>query len=390
VLVAPATALGIGELFSGYETGIDQRIIQAIAVGEEDSEAVIVIKQYLEDRKTAVNPEAAKRVAYRARYLADGKTATLTTYPKDDAPEVSRISRASGGLMIPVLRKAGQLEFFEYQPRKSVIRRLQLPEEMGSSSRLDKVFALRDGYVAVSSVDASPAVAFHGYDGRKAETLDLGGEVGRVVSVEDVAQFDSGVYLLLVSREPSDHDALSVWVLRFDSQRAADSRVGSRLVRESAFALTSRFVSSTHEVPSAWIAIRKSIMEPPTVKLFALGATPNLVGDFATERLEGEPNLAIAGICDDKYVVAKRLFTDRSVSKEIEFRTIDSAGKAKRAWTAQMVDRGSVVDVSLTPVAGSLLALVNLKQFEETRRKNGWYSWLGYRVDKIDVRQDCE
>lgn len=395
-LVAPATALGGGALLSGYEMDIDQRIVRAIAAGEGDSEAVIVIKRYLEGRKVAVSPEVGKRISYEARYLAQGRSASvkdtvvLDAYPAEDVPEVARMSWPSGGVMIPVMRRAGPLELFHYEPNMGVMRRLELPEEGKSGSRRDRVFALRDGYVAVTSIGGAPAVAVHDYDGGKAEPLDLGDEPGKIVAIEDVAQFGSGVYLLLTSREPGGDEALSVWLLQFDSELAADSRVGRRLVRESAFALVPRFVSSTHEFPSAVIAIRKSVREPPIVKLLALGATVKLVGEFATERLEGEPNVAIAGICDDGYVIARRLFSDGSVSKEVDFQVIDAGGKAVRAWKEQMVDRGSIVDVSLMPFAGDLLALVNFNQFEETRRKDGWYSWLGYRVDRFEVRQDCE
>ena len=389
LLVGPAHAMGTDSLISGYERNIDQRIVESTAAGPDASEAFIVTKKYLENRKAAVDRERAKYIAYEVRRVKDGKTIPLQTYRREDAPEITSIARFGDSYVIPVIRADRHLELYKYVPGGETLQRVNTPERQVRGKRIERVFVLENGYVEVTSVGAELAVGFRSYDGAESLSLDLGDAAGRIVAIDDVMVIDGTIYVLLASQEQSS-ESLSVWLYRFDSHFAASSRFEDRLVRENAVSIKSRFVDSTHKFPSAEIAIRKSLGQPPIVKLMALGETLKLVKPLDAERVEGEPNFAVAGICDDEYIVAKKLFSKNSISKKIEYQTIGSDGKVKRTWNVQMVDHGSIVDISLVPLTRDILSLVNFSRFEDARRKNGWYSWLGYRVDRFNVLQNCD
>ena len=390
LLVSLAQGSNTQALVFGYEPGIDQRVVRVVASDPVGPAPVFITKKFLENRKFAVDPERAKQVVYEIRDLDGGKAVPLQTYRKADAPRVVDISSTDNGYVAAVVRAGSDLDLFRYLPGGKIVERIDLPGKLDQGMRIERVYKLQLGYAIVGSTGAQPSIEIYDHDGGEPVSLDLAGDAGRVVSIGGVTEKGRNLYVLLTSVEDQGAGVLSVWLYRFDSLLSKASRLENRLVRANVDSLAASFIASTHKHPSAQIVIRKSVQQPPVVKLMALGRTPKLVKQFDLETLEAEPSLAFAGICSDAYIIAKKLFTKNLISNEIEFRTIDSSGQVKRTRTTPMVTNGSLIDITLATSANGLFSFVNFSKLEDVRRKDGWYSWLGYRVDRIDIARDCD
>lgn len=53
------------------------------------------------------------------------------------------------------------------------------------------------------------------------------------------------------------------------------------------------------------------------------------------------------------------------------------------------IENAVLKDVSLYPSSDFLFSVSNFSKIEKVKRSGGWYSWYGYRVDKIDIHNEC-
>ncbi len=150
------------------------------------------------------------------------------------------------------------------------------------------------------------------------------------------------------------------------------------------------FIKSLHSFPSVQVLSRKSKFAPHTVRIFKLLVKPEMVWQFDLNKIEGLQNIAIAGVCKDEYVIAQINNTKPSrTADNIIYREIGSKGKEKRIWTEKTVTGGFLTSIYLQPTSEYLFSLMNYSKTENVRRQDGWYSWMGYRVDKYTMSKGC-
>jgi hypothetical protein len=129
---------------------------------------------------------------------------------------------------------------------------------------------------------------------------------------------------------------------------------------------------------------------PPTVHIFKIGDKIKQIWQLDLSEIEGGQNTQIAGICSDKYLFAQKVKPNSTIFNAVEYKIISSAGQEIRTWKERMVINGSLLNVDIFPTTDYFFTVSNFSKTEEVRRQDGWYSWLGFRVDKIDIRKECD
>lgn len=383
--LAPA-ALAVTVTF-GFERDVDQRIVALVPSDTNEPPSMFVTKTYLEQRKARVNPERSKSITYAIRAIAGGGSTEIFTFRAEDSSDIGSAGKVADGYVVPVILDGRRVRLYEFASDRGTAEPMEPPNQEPPRENVSRAFALGSGYLEVSSIGDAVSASFRNYSGSASLVVDLDSGAGRIIAVDDVLEVDGNIYILLTSAD--GQHTLSVRLFRFDSQFTKASRTESRLMTGDFASVKSRFVGATHALPSVQITSRKSLHEPSSVQLVRLDATQSLVKRFEFTTIGGGDKLAIAGICKDMYVFARIIIPENAVATNIEYGIMDSVGAVKRTWSEEIVVGGSVVDVKLAPAVGAFFSLVNFSKLEDSRRSDGWYSWLGYRVDRFDITKDC-
>jgi len=371
----------------GFERNVDQRIVALVPSDTNEPPSMFITKTYLEQRKARVNPERSKSMTYAIRPIGGGDATEIFTFRADDSSNIGSAGKVTDGYIVPVILDGRSVHLYEFVPGRGAAERMEPPNQEPQRENVSRAFALATGYLEVSSIGDAVSASFRNYSGSAPVVVDFGSAAGRIIAVDDVLEGDGNISVLVTSAD-GEH-ALSVWIFRFDSQFTKSSRTDSRLMTGDFASVKSRFVGATHALPSVQITSRKSLREPFLVQLIRLDAIQSLVKRFDFTTTEGGDKLAIAGICKDMYVFARIIIPENAVATNIEYGIMDSGGAVKRTWSEEMVVGGSIVDVNLAPTVDAFVSLANFSKLEDSRRPDGWYSWLGYRLDRFDITTDC-
>lgn len=373
----------------GYEHGVDQQIVQVL-IDQSATPQAYIVKKYLEPRKARTNPDLARTLTYELLGLESAPRTTLFKVPVEEMILLgSSASVPDGFFLVPVVMRTTSLDIVKATLGAHSVQRLDLTRE-DVTSRIDHVFALQTGYVEVRSIGQKVLVQVARYDGSAPVTVDTEGATGRVVALHDVVERQGNVFLLVTSVEPGAENILSLRLLQYDSQFSRSSRMETLLLRESAAFVNANFIDSVHLGIAVKATLAKSLREPPVVQLIQIGERPKVIRQFDIHAFDADGQIAFAGICNDQYVYARKGDDGAGQSGQLEYGILDSSGVEKRTWTEQASPGASILGVTLAPWRRELLSFVNFNQLEDARRKDGWYSWLGYRVDRIDIEKDCQ
>lgn len=372
----------------GYEYGTDQRVIAVMPHRQSAPAGSFIVKKYLENRKARYDPGRAKTVNYII--LTDGENSPIELLSIDskDKADLGGVAVYQTGYYIPVVYPH-KVEFYSFIPREAAVRRLGVYQGDSKRGVIMRAFALSKGFLEVTAVGDRQKVWFRGYNGSEAIELDLVDKTSRVVSVDDVKESSGYVYVALVVSEDNKSNGIQARVVRFAPDIVSSDHKIYPIIKEDAAAMRIGIINSANNITTVRVTTRKSVRGPSVVKLIRLEPQPSTISQYNVELTSGEASLSFAGVCKNNYVYAKKAASKETLTDAVEYNLISSSGQVKRTWTSQIVDGGVLVDLELVPLGKWLYSFANYSKFESVRRPDGWYSWLGYRVDRYDLTDLC-
>lgn len=378
------------QIVNEYEHDIDQQIVKVFPVDKSINGALFVYKKYLEQRKSLIDPERSKLIVYEIKDTALAKTVPFLTIGSTDKHEIGEIARVIDGYLIPVIRGGNLVELYKYDTGKQAVQKINLPNASAKYGRSEKIFSLTDGYITVGYSDLNPSATFYTYNNSTKHEIDLHKSVGNIFSVDDVTELNGRVYIAGTSAVANGEDASNAWIYSIDKQFSKSSIRSYFLEIGESVSNHAEFIESLHSFPSVQVLSRKSKYSPQTVRIFKLLEKPEIVWQLDLDKIEESKNIAIAGVCKDGYVIAQiGNIKSSPASKGIVYREIGAKGEEKRVWAEEIVTGGFGTSIYLHPTSKYLFSLANYNKTESVRRQDGWYSWMGYRVDKYTVSNEC-
>ena len=381
-------------LVTAYETGLDQEIVAAFPAGP--GEAIFITKKYLGQRKANVNPERAKSVSLE---ITDSTVRGPIAVAEIDSKQefsVGRPIKVADGFLFVVTYGSSRFDIFKYSRSAREARALDTTalrkrvEDSGGA--FEKVFLVDDGLIVIRADVGVRWASYVANDGRKPfrlETMPVGDNGRRLLSIDDVVQVGDRLNMVASVSTDSREDRSEVWVFNFDKTLTRAAATISRLELGRIMSSQSGFVPTQHEFPSVQVISRTSQTSAPTVSLFSLKAKPALVWSYVLPRAEGMRDVTLAGACNDSYIVAKRMRHDKGSHSDVEFIWVDAKGSESAFNRQTMVEVGSVLNMGFVAVRSGLLSFVNFSKIEDLRRPDGWYSWTGFRVDALNTENYC-
>jgi len=379
-------------LVVGYEYDIDQEVVGVLSVDQRNN-TVFIHKKYLESRKSHYDPKRSKHIVYEVMDTALGKTIPLLKINSSVTHEIGRVAKVNDGYMIPVIRERKRIELYKYIPGKQTIQPVDLPGQATTQGSLHQTFALANGYITIVASRDTFNVTFNAYNNSIQTQINPNvDDIGKMLTVDDVTELNGRIYIVGSSVGKISNSISNVWICSLESQFPKDvknSTACSILEMDAASGTRSKFIESTHAIPSLQVLSRKIAFSPATVRIFRLETKPRTVWQRDLTFVEDGENLAIAGICKDEYIFAMIARYKKSVPANIDFREITSNGKEKKVWSQEIAAGDTLVNIYLSPTPEHFFYFANFRKFESVRRQDGWYDWIGYSVDKFNIREAC-
>ena len=374
----------------GYEYNIDQQVVNVFPLDKNEQRTIFLYKKYLEQRKSKVDIERSKTIVYYIRDTQGNKTVPFITLDFLEAHLIGKITKVSDGFLIPVIYNLNSAKIFKYTLSDQAVRSIELPDFSVKDGVLRQLFYIKEGYLAVNEIRDALKIVYQPYNSSNQTTLDFNNKKFRLSSVDDITEFNGRIYIVGSAFKEDGKNDNSIWLNSFDSRFSKESMQSFNIDVGSAVSQQAEFILTTHNYPSLQVMTRTSMYAPATVNIFKLDPLAKLIWRFDLSEIEGNRNAFVAGICADEYLFARKVRSKKTISDSIEFRIISSSGKERRAWIEAMVVNGSLLNVGNYPGTDYFFTITNFSKTEEIRRQDGWYSWLGFRIDKFDLQKECD
>lgn len=376
-------------LFMKYEPGIDREIVRVVGVNDKYQELIVIEKSFLSRRKAAIDPKRSEYETYIVVDAAKNKTLPFLTANIDEAVSFGGVASVPDGYIIPVIREQRQIELYKYNRRKGKIHKFGgkvLPKQIDN---LNTVHATTNGYVTVTAKRDSLVVKYYSYNDGTEQILSLLPSNDAVVSITDIVELNNVIHF--VGTGLSDDRGRYLLVASVSSVKSGNATLAYRRSIDAGQLMSAKFVRSHQDTLSIILSERQSSFSPPVLRLIQLGDKPVQVWEEATSNTQGDKDYSVAWLCGNKFVTAKKR---RSKSKQsylqgLEFSVRVAEGKATHLPIGIEFENTVLKDISLYPSSDSLFSISNFSKVEKTKRLGGWFSWYGYRVDKIDIRSEC-
>ncbi|WP_262964898.1 hypothetical protein [Methylobacter psychrophilus] len=373
-----------------YEHNIDQQVVSVFPADKNEHSIIFLYKKYLEQRKSKVNIERSKTIVYEIRNNQNTKVVPFLTFDFSDSHFIGKILKVADGYWIPVTHSTKQVQIFLYRSSDQTVKSIDLPAFSNKNGVVRQLFHIKDGYLAVIAFGDTIKLVYQAYDTSIQTVIDINSEKRRIVSVNDISEFNGRIYIISSALKSIDQASNSIWLFSFDNRFSKESMQSLAIKLPMTGYQQAEFISTTHNYPSLQVLTRTKKYVPPTVHIFKIEDKIKKIWQLDLSEIEGNHDAQVAGICSDKYLFVRKVKANNTIFNSVEYKIISLAGKEIRTWKEQMVINGSLLNVGIFPITDYFFTVSNFSKTEEVRRQDGWYSWLGFRVDKTDIRKDCD
>lgn len=384
-----AEAGNLEGVVSGFEQNIDQQVVRVFPVQKSDAGLVFLYKKYLEPRKVKTQDERSKTIGYEILNTRSSEKVPFLSVDFSDNHFIGKVTEFQNGFLIPVVHNNTSVEVFNYTRDDQKVESANLKVFSYKDGIVKQLFYLEGGFLALIANGSESKLVFQAYGTESQTVIDLTERKLFLSGIDDITELDGRVYIVgSVAKQGTSESNLVLF--SFDKQFSKESLKSYPINMDVHGSRQAEFILTTHAYPSLQVLIRKERYSPPTLHLFKLDHKAVEVWKFDFDEIEGNRNLQVAGVCQDQYVFSTKIKSKGVISDSIEFRVLTSGGKESRVWKEQLLNNGSLISVGAYPTADNLFVVSNYSKMEDTRRQDGWYSWLGYRVDKLSLVEYCK
>lgn len=389
-LVFCEQAGAVEPLLMKYEPGTDKEIVKIVGVDDKAQELLLIEKSFLSKRKASFDPKRSDYEAYVVVDAIQKKVLPFITAHVDETVSFGGIARVSDGYIIPVVREKKRIELYQYNRQKGSIQRFGdklVPKQIAN---LNDIYATTNGYITVSAKRNSMRVKFYPYNDGAGRVLSLLPPNDTIVSIADIIELNNTIYLVGIGQ--SGINSRYLWVASIDLLKSENIALSYRVSIADGRTMSAKFVRSHDDMLSVFLSERQSGFSPPVVSLVLLGDDkPVRIWEESASDIQGDKDYFVSWVCGNKLLIAKK---SKSKSKKtyrqsLGFSLIVIGGKAVHLPIKVEFENSVLKDVSLYPSSDYLFSVSNFSKVEKTKRSGGWYSWYGYRVDKIDIHREC-
>lgn len=376
-----APTVGAELIAMGFEPGVDQEALDAYAM--PSGETAVLSKRFIEEGKTGA---LKNKVVYELRLAKSRQALPLAEFTASDKPVVGPLTPIGNGVIVPVIRGGSQLELYRYDAGRPTLQRLTAAEQAAASmGSLSKVYAFADALLLVGS---QGQLEYRGYDAREGTPLELPPDL-RKMTVDDV--LDAGSMLHIVGVAPAMvGSSVRALLVSFDKGALKKAPKVTALEVGRAEVIQSRFIRPARAKLAVSVLAHPSLRSPPSFSIVeAAGDGSRVVWQRELASPEDRRLVAAAAACRDAYAFARHVRVKQSPLLNIEWVKVSADGKQTPLTAAYADPQGIFGTIGIANGAPYPMSIVNFRRLEDTRRADGWHSWLGFRVDDLSKDIPC-
>jgi hypothetical protein len=375
-----------------FEVGIDQEV--AAVLSGNGGELLVLQRSFLEPRKARMDPARAANDIVQLWDVRTGATSAVFSYKADAPLWISAARPASNGVAFAARGGSSAAALYTVAGRERTVSRVVNPWERKSGEAkardYERLFPTTDGVIGVyADVGVYRAELWAG-DAAVPVPLDtfIENGDGRIIAIDDVAEIDGRVTLLLTVASGRGVDLAEFWLLSFDR---TFKRVAARAVRLETGTVASgkaSFVRRGQVAAAVRVTQRGSTYARPSLKLFPLTGG---VAFWSRElpRLVGADDVALVGVCRGSFLMLSGNHDERGRTTVAEWLLIGPAGQ-EHTLERQTMPEGTLLTRMLAASDKERVwSYLNFTRFESTRRSDGWYSWRGFQVNAEPQTRHC-
>jgi hypothetical protein len=151
--------------------------------------------------------------------------------------------------------------------------------------------------------------------------------------------------------------------------------------------MSAGFIPSLGVEPVLWVSHRKKTVSLSQVSLVKLNVKQDVIWKQKMLSIFQWQNTASVSLCNENFIISN---TENRIRKSVEFKAFNSGDTQRLLNIAPVIFKNRIIsNISLYPTEKSLYVIVSFSQMEKKRRSDGWYSWNGYRIDKMNIDSFC-
>lgn len=363
-------------LFS-YDEELDQEVVANYEFGcTKVSPGVAVAKEYVSKRKAKANVERSQYVDYVI--INEGAHIKLLTAPADVNLKIGRIEKSGEHYFIPVLDEVGnRIDIYSYSTADKKVLKIKSIENDAFED--EKYIFASNVAVLVRSANTVSIVPNAAESVDENARLDIYKKENAKIIISDVTEYGEKLFVVGSMYPDASPYEGALWMAEVDRRKKPARIVVHEVGLEGYIVPKLSFVNSSHREPSVMVVKFKEGFREPEVNL--MGSDLNLIWKSKKRYIEAD-QFTIAGVCDEEYLIVGQL-KGKENREMIEVKLINSAGGTLSSKDYSMGDISSLNEIMVTPSNEGACIMANFNKIEPIRRPDGWYSWVGYRIDSI-------
>lgn len=375
-----------------FEPGMDLEVVAAFP--GNGGEVLVLQRSFLEPRKARMDPARGASDTLQVLSTRSGRKSDLLSY-KADAPLWTGPPRPTqDGVSFAVRAGSGTAAVYATAGGDSVARRIPMPWETSNSATkprdYERVFLAADVVIGVYPEVGVYRAELWTVGAAAPVALDLAIENGdgRIIAIEDIAEVDGRVVLLVTIASAHGAGQGEFWLLSFDRTFKRAAARAMRLETGTVASGKASFVRKGSAVVAVRVTQRSSKYAKPSLKIFPLN-TGVALWSYEFPRLVGADDVAIAGVCKASFLMLRGAHDDRGRTTVAEWVLIGPSGQESLIERQVMPEGTLLTRMVVATESSKLWSYLNFSRFEGERRADGWYSWRGYQVNADAQTRYC-
>lgn len=371
------------------EAGIDQQVLLPL-VGVDRGAPLFVAQRFLEARKAKALGVVSTMETLELRAVNRRPQRLLDT-ERGDPLWVGPLGDSAGAAVFAVRAGRGALAAFRVDSQGASSPHALPWQASGLAERApdyERAFFVPGGVLAVRSDFGARVLEFWADGAAQPARLEwnVRNGDGRITAVPDVVVADGRV-LVLLTVQAAGHSSMSeLWLASVNAKRLTGPVGLGRFETGPLAAGEFSFVRTADGPTGVRVLARRTVTSQPVLQLYPLNELSPVWSD-RLDRLESGRDTAVTGVCGRSFVVVRRTGSGRDT--ELLLTLVGPSGKAHALDGSRPATGETLVGVELQSIGDKVYLFTNYSQLESSRRADGWYSWRGYRVDRLDAAEWC-
>jgi hypothetical protein len=387
--MASAQVDAMETLLDQYEKDIDQAIVSIVGENEGNQGIIVVAKKFLDRRKAAVDPKRSLYEVYEIIDTEKKKVVSLLTVPVDEKLIVGNAARGDDEYIIPVVRSDKIIEVYKYKLSTGLVTDVEIPEIDTKYNNILSVFATSHGFFFEVPSGGGVALIYHSNRTKKQIEIPLLGKDNIVISINDVIEQKGTVFITGLGTGSHNPANSYVWIYSFQSDNYKKVKKTFLKLKENDELLYPKFISTMDSSPSILLSQRASINNSPVMSILNFDGEQETVWNTNTSNSQDDENYSVSGICNGQFMILRKNTMKKPFKQLIDFLIVSKDGTENKFDIETLSSKDNYSDVMVKSINNFLYVLINFNRFEDVRRSEGWYSWIGYSVNKLELNAVC-